>query len=87
MIQEKYVKGTLAKVNSGELAEDQLKKVWTAELERASRRKLGNRVVQKGGVITVGKAREKIADRRANKVAVAYRTLIRAEKRSAGRDG
>ena len=27
IIQKKYVKGTLAKVNSGELAEDQLKKI------------------------------------------------------------
>ena len=80
IMQEKYVKGTLAKVNSGKLAEDQLKKVRTAELERASRRKLGNRVVQKGGVITVGKAREKIADRRANELAIAQRALVRAEK-------
>ncbi len=45
IMQEKYVKGTLAKLNSGELAEDQLKKVRTAKLKRVSRRKLGNKVI------------------------------------------
>ena len=47
IMQEKYVKGTLAKVNFGELVEDQLKKVQTVELEKASRHKLRNKVVQK----------------------------------------
>ena len=73
-------KGTLAKLNSGELVEDLLKRVRTAELKRANRRELGNRVIQRGGVITVGKVREKVADKRANAVAVAHRALIKAEK-------
>lgn len=46
-MQEKYVKGTLAKVNFEELVEDQLKKVQTVKLEKASRHKLENKVVQK----------------------------------------
>lgn len=50
------MKGSLAKAGSGELAEDELKGVRKAEMERAARRKSTNRVVQKGGVITVGKA-------------------------------
>lgn len=40
-----YIKGILAKVNFGELAENQLKKVQTAKLERASRCKPKNKVV------------------------------------------
>lgn len=39
IVQDKYVKGTLAKINSGELAEDQLRKNRVAELERASSRR------------------------------------------------
>ena len=39
-----------------------------------------NRVVQKGGVITVGKARQDIASRKQNEVLVANRALIRAQK-------
>lgn len=48
IMKQKDMKSTLAKVNSEKLAKDQLKEIRTAELERASRRKLGNRVVPKG---------------------------------------
>ena len=51
-----------------------------AEMERAARRRSTNRVVQKGGVITVGKARQDIASRKENDVLVANRALIRAQK-------
>lgn len=71
IMQEKCVKDILAKVNSEKLAKDQLKKDRTAELKKANRYKLGNRVVQKGGVITVKKTQEKIADTKVNKVTVA----------------
>ena len=56
VIQEKYVKGSLAKAGSGELAEDELKGVRKTEMERAARRKSTNRVVQKGGdkILQVG---------------------------------
>ena len=80
IIQEKYVKGSLAKAGSGELAEDELKGVRKAEIKQAARRKSTNRVVQKGGVITVGKARQDIASRKANEVLVANWALIRAQK-------
>ena len=80
IIQEKYMKGSLAKAGSGELAEDELKGVRKAEMERAARRKSTNRVVQKGGVITVRKARQDIASRKANEVLVANRALVRAQK-------
>ena len=49
-------------------------------MDRASRRKLENRVVQKGGVITIRKTEEKIANKRANEVAIAYCKQIKAEK-------
>ena len=62
-IQKKYLKGSLVKINSGALAEDHLTQIHQAELQRAARRKGSARVVKKGRVITVSKAREKIADR------------------------
>lgn len=80
IIQEKYVKGSLAKARSGELAEDELKAVRKTEIERVARRKNTNKVVQKGGVITVGKARQDIANRKANEVLFANWALIRAQK-------
>lgn len=80
IIQEKYVKGSLAKAGSGDLAEDELKGVRKAEIERAARQKSTNRVVQKGGVITVGKARQDIASRKTNEVLVANRVLVQAQK-------
>lgn len=56
IMQEKYVKSTLTKVNSWELTIDLLKKVLTTELERTNRYKLENRIVQKKGIIIIGKA-------------------------------
>ena len=61
----RYKQPGLAEAGSGELAEDELKGVCKAEMERAARRKSTNRVVEKGGVITVGKARQGIAGRKA----------------------
>lgn len=61
-IQKKHLKGSLIKINSGALAEDHLTQIHQAELQRAARRKVTARVVQKGGVITVSKAQEKITD-------------------------
>lgn len=50
------------------------------KLEKASRCRLGNRVVQKREVITVRKAWEKIVDRRANEVMIIQSTLVRAKR-------
>lgn len=79
-MQEKFVKDILAKVNSEKLAKNQLKKDRTAELKRVNRCKLGNRVVQKGEVITIKKTQEKIADRKVNKVTITQCALVRAKK-------
>ena len=61
----RYKQLGLAEAGSGELAEDELKGVRKAEMERAARRKSTNRVVEKGGVIIVVKARQDIAGRKA----------------------
>lgn len=58
-IQKTYLKGSLARINSGALAEGHLTQIHQAELQRAARRKGPARVVPKGRVITVSKAREK----------------------------
>lgn len=79
-MQEKYVKGSLANAGSGDLAEDELKGVRKAEIERAARQKSTNRVVQKGGVITVEKGRQDIASRKTSEVLVANRALVQAQK-------
>ena len=76
----KICEGQFGKGRVRRLAEDELKGVRKAEMERATRRKSTNRVVQKGGVITVGKARQDIASRKQNEVLVANRALIRAQK-------
>lgn len=75
-MQEKYIKDILTKINSEKLVKDQLKKIWTTKLEKTSRRKLGNKIVQKGEVITVGKAQKKNINKRANKVTIVYWALI-----------
>ena len=49
-------------------------------MEKGSKRKVGNKVVQKGEIIILGKAQEKIVNRRANKVVVAHCALIKANK-------
>lgn len=45
---KKNIKGTLAKVNFEELGKDQLKKVWTTELKRASEYKRKIELFKKG---------------------------------------
>ena len=74
------MKDSLAKTRSGELVKDELKKECKAEIERAAKRKSTNRVVQKGGVIIVGIAKQDIASRKANEVLVANQTLVPAQK-------
>ena len=74
------MKSSLAKAGSKELAEDELKEVCKAEMEQAALQKSINRVVQKSGVIIVGKMRQDISSRKANKVLVANWTLIWAQK-------
>lgn len=49
-------------------------------MKRTSKCKLKNKVVQKGRIITVKKAREKITETKANKITVGCCTLIRAQK-------
>ena len=80
-IQKTYLKGSLARINSGALAEDYLTRIHQAELQRAARRKGTARVVQKRGVITVSKAREKIADRVYQELIVANRAQLKAQKK------
>ena len=80
-IQKTYLRGNLAKINSGALAEDHLTQIHQAELQRAARRKGTARVVQKGGVITVSKAREKIADRVHQKLVIANRAYLKKLKK------
>ncbi len=80
IILEKYVKGSLAKTGSGELVEDELKRVRKAEMEQGARRKGTNKMVQKGGVITIGKPQQDIASKKANKVLVANQVLVWAQK-------
>lgn len=80
-IEKKYLKGSLVKINSGALAEDHLTQIYQAELQRAARRKGTARVVQKGGVITVSKAREKIADRVHQELVLANRAQLKAQKK------
>ena len=80
-IQKTYFKGILARIHSGAPAEDHLTRIHQAELQRAARRKGTARVVQKGGVITVSKAREKIVDRVYQKLIVANRAQLKAQKK------
>ena len=80
-VQRTYLKGSLAKINSGALAEDYLTSIHQAELQCAARRKGTARVVQNGGVVTVSKAREKIADRVHQELVTANRAQLRAQKK------
>lgn len=49
-------------------------------MERVNKRKLGNKVVQTGGVMIIGKAQKKIIDRKIIKFVFIYYTLIKAKK-------
>ncbi len=80
-IQKTYLKGSLARINSGALAEDHLTRIHQFELQRATRRKGTARVVQKGGVITVSKAREKIADWVFQELIIANQAQLKAQKK------
>lgn len=69
-MQEKYIKNILTKINSRELVKDQFKKVQTIKLEKISRHKLGNKIIQKREFITIEEAWEKIIDKKANEVVI-----------------
>ena len=55
---EKFLKSSFAKANFEQLAENQLAATEKATIGRAARQKTAGRVIQKGGVVTVEKARE-----------------------------
>lgn len=74
------MKDTITKINTRELAENQLKKVQTIKLIKASRYKLENKVVQKKEIITIKKAWEKIVDRKTNEMAIILRALVGIKK-------
>ena len=76
----KFMKGAIARIHSGQLAEDQLATQQKAELERAARKKGTSRVIQKGGVLYVKDARERIAARHVDEVAKAEAIIERARK-------
>lgn len=50
------------------------------ELKKVNKCKLRNKIIQKREVITVGKAQEKIANKKANKVIIAKCAFIKIEK-------
>ncbi len=74
------MKGSLAKGKSGELVEDELKRLRKAQIEQAARQKSIIRVVEKSGVITIGIVRQDIARKKANKVLVANQTFVQMQK-------
>ncbi len=80
-IQKIYLEGSLARINSGALEEDHLTRIHQSKLQRATHRKRTARVVQKGGVITVSKAREKIADRVYQELIIANQAQLKAQKK------
>lgn len=51
-----------------------------AEIKQAARQKSTNRMVQKGGVVLIGNARQDIISMKANKILVVNQTLIWAQK-------
>lgn len=76
IISKKYVKNSLVKTKSRKLAENELKNMRKAEIKQAARQKSTNRMVQKGGVILIGNARQDIISMKANKILVVNQTLI-----------
>ena len=60
----KFARGAVATARAGQLIEDQLARTNAAENARKLRANQGRRSVQKGGVITVGKCRKMVVDRR-----------------------
>lgn len=80
-IQKIYLRGSLVKINSGALAEENLTQIHQVELERAALRKGTARVVQKGGAIMIFKAWEKIADRVHQELVIANRAQLKARQR------
>ena len=77
-LMKRFSKGAFATAYSGELAKRDLLKRNKEDLDRSVRRKLSNKVVQKGGVITVGAARKKIEKRELDAVEAAEKVLAKA---------
>jgi hypothetical protein len=78
----KLLKGLGSAAFSGQLAIDELMKRKELELMKTARKKGGDRILQKGGVIKVGNARLKIQQRETSELELAHRQLERApEKR------
>jgi hypothetical protein len=75
----RFMKGAMAKLQSGAQAEEDLLHTQAAEAARAARKKGRNRVVQKGGVIYVEKARHSIKVRERSDVEKAELALRRAQ--------
>ncbi len=70
----------MAKTRSEELVDNERKGVCKAQIKQPARQKCTNKVIQKSGVITVGKVRQDIASRKANKALVANWALVRLQK-------
>ena len=60
----KFARGAVTTARAGRLFEDQLARTNAAENARKLRANQGRKSVQKGGVITVGKCRKMVSDRR-----------------------
>ena len=60
LLVHKFIKGAMAHVQSGAQAETDLEHTQLAEAARTARAKATCRTVQKGGIITVEKAKERI---------------------------
>ena len=60
MILDKFIKGAMARVQSGAQAEEDLEYTQLAEAARAAHTKATRRTVQKGGIVTVERAKERV---------------------------
>lgn len=79
LIEPRYnfpMKNSLVKSKSRKLAENELKNMRKAEIERAARQKSINKMVQKVGVIIIGNAWQDITSMKANKILVVNQILI-----------
>ncbi|SLM35539.1 HTH CenpB-type DNA-binding domain [Lasallia pustulata] len=74
-----FIRGSIASVHSLQLSERDLLAIREEANVKASRKKLGGRVAQKSGVITVKDVRAKTMTRKQDDVVNARRALARAE--------
>lgn len=68
-ILDKFIKGAMARVQSGAQAEEDLERSQVAHAARVARAKATCRTVQKGGIVTVERAKERIRLRTAKEEA------------------